>query len=134
MTTIDEARSVAAAPSMSAPIEALPGPASTDLPGSAAAALIASGVGSVVFGVAIVTAEASKTAKTVLAMGTSAGSLSGKALACAVAFFLTWAVLHAVIGRRPVSTRSTLWWTGGLIVAGLLLTFPPVFQLFAAAH
>lgn len=135
MTTVDDARLVPSTSIPSAPAQPLPGPSSADLlPGSAASALVACGVGAVGFGVAIVAAEASKAAKAVLTLGTAAGSLSGKALACTATFLLAWAVLHVVIGRRRVSTRATLWWTGGLILAGLLLTFPPVYQLFAATH
>jgi hypothetical protein len=115
--------------------EMMPGSSQTDLiPGSVAAALVASSVGAVALGVGIVVAEASPAAKTWLALGTTAGPLTGKSIAATLVFLLVWAGLQGVLGRRRVSTQATVRWTGALLVAGLVLSFPPVFQLFTVAH
>lgn len=107
--------------------EAVPRPAA--VPASAAAALLAAGVGATALGVAILVVEASTAMEEWAALGTAAGALTGKALIGAVAFGVAWLVLRLVLGGRPVPARATVWATSVLVGLGVLLTFPPVYTL-----
>jgi hypothetical protein len=75
--------------------------------------------------------EASPVIEEWAAMGTAAGSLTGKALLTAATSLLAWAVLRTALGADgAVSTRVTVWTTSVLVTIGVLLTFPPVYGLF----
>ncbi len=106
---------------------------SSHLPnGSAAAALLAGGIGVFVFGLAVVVAEASSGVARALSLVAGVGPLSGKALVGVVIWLVGWIILakmwsHKEVDFRRVSTVSII-----LVLLGFLLTFPPVFQAFAA--
>jgi hypothetical protein len=103
-------------------------PTGGTVPGPVAAALLAAGVGSTTLGLAVVAVEASPAVEEWAAMGTAAGSLTGKALLTATAFLLAWAALRTTLDA--VSARVTVWTTSVLVAVGVLLTFPPVYGLF----
>jgi hypothetical protein len=103
------------------------------VPGPVAAALLASGFGSAVFGAAVLAAESSETVKAALTLDQGVGPLSGKTVVGSLAYVLGWTVLHLTLRRRTVRTRATLRATAALLGAGLLLTFPPVYQFWSAA-
>lgn len=98
--------------------------------GEAAAALLACGVGSAVFGVLVVLAEANPTVKSALTLSSAVGPLSGKAVASVAIWLLVWLALHRSIGRREVVLVPYLKLTRVLIVLSFVLTFPPVFFAF----
>lgn len=95
------------------------------------AAMIGSGIGALVLGIAIVLAEANAGIKTFLNWVGPVGPLSGKTGLAVIAFFVSWGVLHYVFQRRAISLTSAFLVTVVLLVLGLLLTFPPVFDLLA---
>lgn len=101
------------------------------IPGPAAGALLACGLGSAVFGAAVVAAESSEPVKTALTLSDGVGPLSGKALVGTLVFLVAWSQLHLLWRDRTVRTRPVLVVTAVLIGIGLLLTFPPVYQIWA---
>lgn len=96
------------------------------------AAYVAAGFGSTVFGLAVVLAEASATWKERLQLSDSVGPLGGKALVGTVAFLASWAALAAMWRTTSPSLRTGVIIGSVLLGIGLLLTFPPIFLLFAA--
>lgn len=101
-------------------------------PPGAAAAVLASGLGSITFGAATVLAEASKPVRAALTFSDRVGPLSGETTLAVVAWLASWALLAAVWhGRSPPFPRVFAL-SLALVVAGLLLTFPPVYWAFGA--
>src|SRR5262245_30730454 len=96
------------------------------------AAFIASGIGSTVLGLMVVGAEASTTFKDSLAWVKPVGPLSGKTGIAVIAFIVSWLLLHFGMKGRAVKLTTSFTIAIVLIVLGVLLTFPPVFELFAA--
>lgn len=94
------------------------------------ASMIASGVGSLVLGIAIVLAETNADIKTFLTWNSGVGPLSGKTGVSVIAFVVSWIVLHYAFQRKAVSLTTSFIVTVVLLVLGLLLTFPPVFMSF----
>lgn len=94
------------------------------------ASMIASGIGSLVLGIAIVLAEVNAGIKTFLTWNSGVGPLSGKTGVAVIAFIVSWAVLHYAFQRRAISLTPSFIVTLVLVVLGLLLTFPPVFMSF----
>lgn len=129
MTIVDNDSTVEA-PSSDADAEAAR--ESGRMPGSAAAALVACGLGSAIFGLAVVLAEANETVKTALTLHEGVGPLSGKSVVGTAGYFLAWLLLHLVLRGRTVSSRVAITVAFGLVAVGLLLTFPTFYQLFAA--
>jgi hypothetical protein len=98
--------------------------------GPIAAAIIAGGVGAAALGVVTTLAEASARVSDWLAWSDRVGPLSGKTILAVVVWLVAWAVLHAVLRRRPYETRRALVVSLVLIGLGVLGTFPTFFQLF----
>lgn len=96
------------------------------------AAFIASGVGSTVLGLAIIGAEASAGIKDALNLWNPAGPLSGKTTVAVIAFLISWVLLHLGMKNRTISLTTSFIITAVLVGIGLLLSFPPVFEMFAA--
>ncbi|MBL8116537.1 MAG: hypothetical protein JNJ78_03335 [Anaerolineae bacterium] len=94
------------------------------------ASMIASGIGSLVLGIAIVLAEVNADIKTFLTWNTGVGALSGKTGVSIIAFVISWVVLHYAFQRKAISLTTSFVVTLVLVVLGLLLTFPPVFMSF----
>lgn len=108
-------------------------PANEELPnGPVAAALVAGGLGSAVIGLMTALAEASGTVKNALNWWDPAGPLAGKALVGVIVFVAAWAVLHAIFRGKNVNFARAAAAAYVLLGLGLLLTFPPIFELFAA--
>jgi hypothetical protein len=96
----------------------------------AAAALIATGIGCLVFGVLTVATEASQAVADALTFMPKVGPLSGQALSAAIAFLGSWKLLaFALRSREPDEKRvfAAMWL---MVVVGVVLTFPPVYQSF----
>jgi hypothetical protein len=96
------------------------------------ASMIASGIGSLVLGIAIVLAEVNVDIKTFLTWNNGVGPLSGKTGVAVIAFIVSWAALHYAFQRKAINLTTSFFVTLVLVVLGLLLTFPPVFMAFGA--
>lgn len=98
--------------------------------GSAAAALIASGIGAFVIGLLTTGAVISEGLKNALNWYNPAGPLTGKTGVGILVWLIVWAVLHNRWKDEEVTLGSIFTWTLVLIALGLILTFPPVFEAF----
>jgi len=99
--------------------------------GPAAAAVVAAGIGTFVIGLMTSLAETFERVGTALAWVDGVGSLSGKTGVGVIAWLLAWVILHAAWKGKEANLGRAFTWTIVLIAAGFLLTFPPVFDLFA---
>lgn len=100
--------------------------------GPVAAALIAGGFGSAILGLMTVLNEASGAINKGLNWMKPVGPLSGKVGVGVIAFFLSWLVLHFSMRGKNVNFARASTIAFVLLAIGLLLTFPPIFELFAA--
>jgi hypothetical protein len=100
--------------------------------GPVAAVLLAAGIGALVLGLLTTLAEAIPTLKDSLQLTDPVGPLAGKTVFASVAFLLSWGILHAVLRKKEPSPGGVYVWTSILVLAGLILTFPLFFELFAA--
>lgn len=100
--------------------------------GPVAAALIAGGIGAAVIGLMTVLNEASAGISQSLNWYNPVGPLSGKTGIGVIAFFLSWIVLHFALRGKNVNFSRAATIAFVLLAIGLLLTFPPIFDLFAA--
>ena len=106
---------------------------SHDLPnGPIAAALVAGGLGATTIGLTTVLAEASEPLRNALNWWNPAGPLTGKSLVGVIVFFASWVVLHIVLRGKNVDFARATTLALILLGLGLLGTFPPFFELFAA--
>lgn len=115
--------------------------------GPVAAAFLAAGVASLVVGIGVVLNEASSTIKDAIGidfnaflqfdknfgLGAGVGPLSGKVALSIIAFVASWVVFHFWLRGREVNFRT--YFIAALVLVGLgfVLTFPPIFILFAPA-
>jgi hypothetical protein len=95
------------------------------------ASIIASGIGAVTLGVAIVLVEVSLSIKEKLVWVDGVGPLSGKTGVAVIAFLLSWVILHFVMKSKPIDLMKSVTIGGALLFVSLLLTFPPVFEELA---
>ena len=100
--------------------------------GPAAAAFIAGGIGTFFGGLMTTLAEASAGLKTFLTWSTPVGPLSGKTAVGVLAWLIAWFVLNNMWKGKDYDMRRAFTITLVLIGLGLLLTFPPIFEIFAA--
>ena len=100
--------------------------------GPAAAAFIAGGIGTFFVGLMTTLAEASAGLKTFLTWSTPVGPLSGKTTVGVLAWLIAWFVLNNMWKGKDYDMRRAFTITLVLIGLGLLLTFPPIFEIFAA--
>ena len=99
--------------------------------GAAWAALLSAAIGGAAVGTATVLAECSPTAARLLQWYRPAGSLSGVAGCAVLAWAGGWAALHVRWrGKHLRRETALLVVTCGLVAAGVLATFPPVYELF----
>ena len=101
--------------------------------GPVAAVMLAGGIGATVLGLMTVLATASVPIKNALNWWAPAGPLTGKALSGVILFFASWMALHLAIGRKNVDFTRVAIIALALLGLGLLGTFPPFFDLFAAS-
>jgi len=97
------------------------------------AAFIASGIGSVALGLMIILTEMKAGAglKTALTWSPGVGALSGKTGVAVIAFVISWVALHFAFKNRGVSLMTAFVITLVLVGLGVLMSFPPFFDLFA---
>lgn len=100
--------------------------------GDAIAAFIAAGVGCLTLGILVTAAELSAPIKDTLNVYNPVGPLSGKTLGAVIVWFITWVILHFQWRARSMPLGKWLKITWVLVGLGLLLTFPPIFTMFAA--
>ena len=105
----------------------------TELDREVGAAFIASGVGSFFLALMIVLTElkAGADLKSFLTFVGPVGPLSGKTTVAVIAFVVSWVALHFAFKNRAVTLTRSFLIALVLIVLGLILSFPPVFDLFA---
>ena len=100
--------------------------------GPAAAALLAGGIGAAVLGIVTTLSEASEGIAGALRWSTAVGPLSGKVGVTIILYLLSWALLHFSWRGKDVNFRQIATIAFVLLAIGLLGTFPPFFELFAA--
>ncbi len=102
-----------------------------DLPnGPVAAALLAGGIGAAILGLMTTLAEASTSFSNSLNWYSPVGPLSGKTGIGVIAYFLSWIILHFLWRGKNVNFQRMATVAFILLAIGLLLTFPPIFDLF----
>lgn len=97
------------------------------------AAFIASGIGSIALALMIVLTEMKAGAglKTFLTWSSGVGALSGKSGVAVIAFIISWVALRFVFKNRAIDLSKSFIIALVLIVLAMILSFPPVFDLFA---
>jgi hypothetical protein len=97
------------------------------------AAFIASGIGSLVLGIVIVLAEMPSLVafKNSLVFVGPVGPLSGKTTLSVLAFLISWVALHYGFKNRNITLTTSFVISIVLTALGFLLSYPPVFELFA---
>lgn len=93
--------------------------------GPGAAAVLAAGVGCLTLGVLALAGDAMAPVARLLNLWNPTGPLSGVTGAAIVAWLLVWALLGRLWRRRTVNMARVNMASMLMIVAGLLLTFPP---------
>jgi hypothetical protein len=99
--------------------------------GPAAAAILASGIGSALYGVIVLLAESVPAVHDFTNLNSDVGPLSGKTTFGVLAWLIVWGALHALWRRKNVGFARVFTATLVLIGLALALTFPPVFLAFA---
>jgi hypothetical protein len=101
---------------------------------SVGASFIACGIGSTVFGLAVIGAEMSTSFKNAIVLNSGVGPLSGKAAIGVVAFVLSWILLHFGMRGKNVPLKTSFIIGVALTLLGVLFTYPPFFLLFAPSE
>jgi hypothetical protein len=99
--------------------------------GAASAAFVASGIGCLVIGLLTTLAEVSEGLKTALNWWNPAGPLTGKTGLGVIVWAVSWFVLHRLWKDQERDFGRAFTLTLILLAIGFVLTFPPVFELFA---
>jgi len=98
--------------------------------GPAAAAILASGIGSFALGLFTTLAQAVTTLRNALNLYDPVGPLSGKTIAAILIWLIAWVAFHGLWKNQQVNFGSVYIATLVLIGLGLLGTFPLFFDLF----
>jgi len=105
--------------------------------GPVAASFIAAGIGSLTLGLMVCLNELGGDVSNFLkfdknfGLGSGVGPLSGKATIAVLAFGISWVVLHFLWRGKEVNFGRVFSIALILVALGFILTFPPVFELFA---
>jgi hypothetical protein len=100
--------------------------------GLAAAALLAGGIGSFAVGLMTTLSEAVASLGPVLTFVKPVGPLSGKTTVAVIIWLIAWVALGWIWKDKDVDFGKVSLWAFILLGLGLLGTFPPFFELFAA--
>jgi hypothetical protein len=95
--------------------------------GAAIAAFLAAGIGAFAMGFFVIIHEAGLFSAP--ALYAPAGGLSGRTTFATLAWLLGWAFLHSRWKNRQIESGRVSMATFVLIALGVLLSFPPVWQL-----
>jgi hypothetical protein len=98
--------------------------------GSAAAAILAAGIGSISLAIITIAADQSAGLKVLLTFYKPTGPLSGVTTTAIAVWFLTWFILDWLWHRRNLPLRKINIASITLLVLSLLATFPPIGDLF----
>ena len=105
--------------------------------GPVAASYLAAGIASLVLGIFVVLNEVSPDINSFLrfdqnfGLGTGVGPLSGKVTLAIIAFVVSWIALAYAWRDREIDFGRVFVSSLVLVGLGFLLTFPPVFGIFA---
>ena len=105
--------------------------------GPVAAAFLAAGIGSLTLGIMVCLNELGGDISKFLAfdknfgLGSGVGPLSGKVSIMVLAYLISWVVLHFLWRGKEVNFGRIFSVALIMVAAGFILTFPPVFDLFA---
>jgi hypothetical protein len=99
--------------------------------GPAGAVVLAAGLACFALGLLTVLTAASGAVSDALTLSDRVGDLSGVTTGAAVVFFGSWAALALAWRRADPSLARVAAVAGGLIVLGLLGTFPPFYNAIA---
>ncbi len=98
--------------------------------GAGAAAILAAGIGAFLVAVFAILADRSAAIKSLMVFSKPTGPLSGVTTCAIVLWLAAWAVLHARWRHRSVPLTRVNTVAFALLILGLLLTFPPIADLF----
>lgn len=98
--------------------------------GPVVAVMLAAGIGTLVLGILTTLSEASTGVHDFLDLSERVGPLSGKTVFAVIAFLVSWGGLHMALRDRDVEWRQATVALIVLVAIGLVLTFPPFFELF----
>lgn len=99
--------------------------------GAAAAAMIASGIGTLVIGLMTTGAELSEGLKNALNWWNPAGPLTGKTGVGIIIWLISWVAMNTIWKDKEYDLGKAFTITLVLIGLGVLFTFPPFFEIFA---
>lgn len=103
---------------------------STQPNGAGAAAILAAGIGAFLLAVFAILADQSAAIKSMMIFWKPTGPLSGVTTCAIVLWLAAWAILHARWRNRSVALARVNAAALVLLILGLLLTFPPIADLF----
>jgi len=98
--------------------------------GAGAAAILAAGIGSFLLGVFAILGDRAAFFKSFFTFFRPTGPLSGVTTSAIAAWLICWAILHAHWRNRTVALGRIGAAALALLALGLLLTFPPIADLF----
>jgi hypothetical protein len=98
--------------------------------GAGAAAILAAGSGTFLLAVFAILADQSAAIKSLMIFWKPTGPLSGVTTCAIVLWLAAWAILHARWRNRSVALTRVNAAAFALLILGLLLTFPPIADLF----
>ena len=98
--------------------------------GPAAAAILASGVGSLALGLLTTLAQAVESIRNALNLYDPVGQLSGKTTVAVVIWLVAWGFFHVLWKNQQVNFTNVFVGTLVMIGLGLLGTFPLFFDVF----
>lgn len=98
--------------------------------GAAAAAIIAASIGIFAIGLLTTLAAANVSIKSWLDWYTPTGPLSGKTTLGGIIWLVVWVAGHYLLRQRDLPLTRVAKVSAALLVLGLLLMFPPIFETF----
>jgi hypothetical protein len=98
--------------------------------GAGAAAILAAAIGAFLVAVFAILADQSAAIKSLMLFSKPTGPLSGVTTCAIVLWLAAWAILHARWRQRSVDLKRVNAAAFALLILGLLLTFPPIADLF----
>jgi hypothetical protein len=106
-------------------------PVTPSLPnGSGAAAILSAGIGSFALAILAIAGDKSATIKSILIFYKPTGPLSGVTTTAILIWLATWGILEWHWRKRTVALLPLVATALGLLGLSLILTFPPVVDLF----
>ena len=98
--------------------------------GAGAAAILAAGIGAFLLAVFAISADQSAAIKSLMIFWKPTGPLSGVTTSAIVLWLVAWAILYARWRNQSVALTRVNAAAFALLILGLLLTFPPIADLF----